>query len=141
MNIGNLAKTTGCPTETIRFYEKEGLLPVVLRSENNYRRYDQHHVDRIRFIRNCRMLDMSHSEIRMLIELMTEESSQCDQIKQILTEHIDHVEARIAELKQLRQQLANVADHCITEQSTMACGIVDKLTTMETKKQKKSHLG
>lgn len=57
MKIGELAKRTGCPVETIRYYEREGLLPEPARSEGNYRQYTLAHVERLSFIRHCRSLD------------------------------------------------------------------------------------
>lgn len=59
MKIGELAKLTDCQVETIRYYEREGLLPEPARSEGNYRLYTQAHVERLTFIRNCRSLDMT----------------------------------------------------------------------------------
>ena len=67
MRIGDLAQATLCPVETIRYYEREGLLPAPARSGGNYRLYGTQHVERLRFIRNCRSLDMTHDEIRTLL--------------------------------------------------------------------------
>ncbi len=69
MKIGELAKLTDCQVETIRYYEKENLLPEPARSEGNYRLYTQAHVERLTFIRNCRSLDMTLEEIRSLLSL------------------------------------------------------------------------
>ena len=64
MKIGALAEATGTPVETIRFYEREGLLPPPARAENNYRLYLPIHVERLAFVRQCRGLDMTLDEIR-----------------------------------------------------------------------------
>lgn len=69
MKIGELAKLTDCQVETIRYYEKEGLLPPPARSDGNYRLYTQAHTERLVFIRNCRSLDMTLEEIRSLLGL------------------------------------------------------------------------
>ncbi len=69
MKIGDLAKATDCAVETIRYYEREKLLPEPARSEGNYRMYTQAHVERLTFIRNCRTLDMTLDEIRSLLQL------------------------------------------------------------------------
>ena len=66
MKIGILAEATGTPVETIRFYEREGLLPPPARAENNYRMYLPVHVERLAFVRQCRNLDMTLDEIRAL---------------------------------------------------------------------------
>ena len=65
ITIGMLAKRTRCQAETIRYYEREGLLPAPARSQGNYRQYDSTHVERLSFIRHCRSLDMTLDEIRV----------------------------------------------------------------------------
>ena len=67
MKIGELAKATHTQVETIRYYEREGLLPQTVRTEGNYRVYGVEHLDRLSFIRNCRGLDMTPDEIRALL--------------------------------------------------------------------------
>ncbi|WP_146053956.1 MerR family transcriptional regulator, partial [Pseudomonas syringae] len=69
MKIGELAKLTDTQVETVRYYEREGLLPAPARSDGNYRLYTQAHVERLSFIRNCRSLDMTLEEIRSLLNL------------------------------------------------------------------------
>ena len=69
MKIGELAKATDCAVETIRYYERENLLPAPARSDGNYRLYTQAHVERLTFIRNCRTLDMTLDEIRSLLSV------------------------------------------------------------------------
>ena len=67
MKIGALAETTGTSVETIRYYEREGLLPAAPRADNNYRLYTRVHAERLAFIRHCRNLDMTLDEIRALL--------------------------------------------------------------------------
>lgn len=69
IRIGELAQRTGCEVVTIRYYEKEGLLPEPARSSGNYRLYGEEQVKRMQFIRHCRSLDMSLGEIRTLLNL------------------------------------------------------------------------
>lgn len=141
MKIGELAKMAQCTTETIRFYEKIGLLFPAFRNENNYRFYGEKHIERLKFVRNCRALEMSHDEIRTLIEI-TEQPISCsehDHIHQLLTEHLHHIDERINELTHLRQQLSALQQHC--QQSEPLCGIVQELSEMEiTNKSIKNHL-
>ena len=66
MRIGDLAEATGTPVETIRFYEREGLIAPPRRSDNNYRMYQPAHAERLAFIRQCRSLDMALDEVRAL---------------------------------------------------------------------------
>ena len=69
VQIGELAKRSDCKVVTIRYYEKEGLLPEPLRSSGNYRLYDEGHLERLQFIRHCRSLDMSLEEIKTILGL------------------------------------------------------------------------
>ncbi|GAB3245111.1 Cd(II)/Pb(II)-responsive transcriptional regulator [Chitinimonas naiadis] len=143
MKIGELAQVAQCTVETIRYYEKEGLLSEPERTAANYRSYGELHVERLRFIRNCRALDMTHGEIRALLGLMDKPDDGCGAINHLLDDHIGHVDARIAELLQLKQQLTLLRQQCQTERTTDACGILHGLATMETetKAERHTHLG
>jgi Cd(II)/Pb(II)-responsive transcriptional regulator len=143
MKIGELARLANCTTDTIRFYEKEGLLPEADRTDANYRSYNESHIDRLRFIRNCRALDMTHDEVRALLAASDSAAAGCGAINALLDEHIGHVNKRIDELLQLREQLTALRDRCSGEQPVEDCGIIHGLTSMETThpKPKASHLG
>lgn len=143
MKIGELAKAAKCTTETVRFYEKAGLLPEAARTEGNYRRYGPLHLERLRFIRNCRALDMTHEEIRALLGLMDKATESCGAVNVLLDEHIGHVDARIEELLQLKRQLGVLRRQCHTEQAVDACGIVHGLASMEptARRERQTHLG
>jgi Cd(II)/Pb(II)-responsive transcriptional regulator len=143
MKIGELAQVAQCTVETIRYYEKEGLLSEPERTAANYRSYGAAHVERLRFIRNCRTLDMTHSEIRTLLGLMDKPDDGCGAVNHLLDDHIGHVDARIAELQQLKQQLLLLRQQCQAEKTTEVCGILHGLTVMETeaKSGRHTHLG
>lgn len=143
MKIGELAKIAHCTTETIRFYEKEGLLPEADRTEANYRSYTARHVERLRFIRNCRALDMTHDEIRALLRLTDAPAEGCGEINARIDEHIAHVDTRIDELRQLKAQLTTLRDQCQTEQAVEDCGIVHGLADKEVSapRSRHTHLG
>ncbi|WP_159876618.1 MULTISPECIES: Cd(II)/Pb(II)-responsive transcriptional regulator [Aquitalea] len=143
MKIGDLAQQAGCTTETVRFYEKAGLLPAADREANNYRSYGSRHLERLRFVRNCRALDMTHEEIHQLLELMAAPAADCGGVNHLLDDHIHHVDARIAELLQLKQQLDALRQRCQREQAVDACGILQGLVEMETvsRPERHTHLG
>ena len=143
MKIGELARIAQCTVETIRYYEKEGLLPAPARTESNYRHYGAHHLERLCFIRNCRALDMTHGEIRALLSLRDEPQACCSAVNHLLDDHIGHVDTRIAELQQLKQQLTLLRQQCRVEQATEACGILLGLAEMETdaRQERHTHLG
>lgn len=131
MRIGELAKATKCTVETIRYYEQQGLLPVPYRTENNYRLYSKIHLNRLKFIRNCRSLDMTHEEIRELLMLVDQPNEDCEAISVLLDEHIEHVNIRLIELQELQQQLVTLRNHCSGGSSIDHCSIVQELTDME----------
>jgi len=143
MKIGELAKMAQCTTETIRFYEKEGLLPQAIRTDSNYRSYTETHAERLRFIRNCRALDMTHDEIRHLLSATDAPGEPCGSINSLVDEHILHVDRRIEELTQLKAQLVALRGQCTTEESATDCGIVQALSTnnVAPAREKRTHLG
>lgn len=143
MKIGELAKIAKCSAETIRFYEKEGLLPPAARSENNYREYQQSHLERLRFIRNCRAFDMSHEEIRQLLLQVDSHADDCQTVNILLDEHILHIEHRIQELMNLKVQLQTLRQQCQQQQGIDECGIVQGLTNLELTHhtERHTHLG
>ena len=105
LKIGELAKQTGCLVETIRYYEREGLLLEPARSEGNYRLYTDIHVERLQFIRHCRSLDMTLEEIRNLLRFRDAPNENCSDVNALLDEHIEHVSNRIRELRFLQKKL------------------------------------
>lgn len=127
MKIGELAKKADCQVETIRYYEREGLLPAPARSEGNYRLYNSEHLERLVFIRNCRTLDMTLEEIRRLLALRDLPQESCAGVDSLVDEHIEHVEARIASLQALRQQLSELRERCRGGHEAEACGILRQL--------------
>ncbi|MDB6047540.1 MAG: Cd(II)/Pb(II)-responsive transcriptional regulator [Pseudomonas sp.] len=126
MKIGELAKLTDCQVETIRYYERETLLPPPARSEGNYRLYTQAHVERLTFIRNCRSLDMTLEEIRSLLNLRDSPQDQCESVNALIDEHIHHVNARVASLQLLQAQLMELRQSC-TDGTLKHCGILQQL--------------
>ncbi|CRM69879.1 Zn(II)-responsive regulator of zntA [Pseudomonas sp. 31 R 17] len=124
MKIGELAKLTDCPVETIRYYEKEGLLPPPARTDGNYRVYTQAHTERLIFIRNCRSLDMTLEEIRSLLNLRDSPQDQCESVNALIDEHIHHVKARIDGLLALQEQLLDLRQRCGGGEP---CGILQQL--------------
>lgn len=142
MRIGDLAKQTNTKVETIRFYEKEGLLPEAHRTENNYRDYQQEHLERLRFIRNCRAFDMSHEEIRELISLVDSHAENCGSVNHLLDRHIEHIENRISELTDLLSNIKLLRQQCQQQEGIDSCRIIHGLASfpLNESSEKKSHL-
>ena len=127
MKIGELARAAQTQSETIRFYEREGLLPQAARTQANYRTYEGNHVERLAFIRQCRLLDMTLGEIRTLLQFKDAPQENCAEVNALLDEHISHVAARIGELKQLENELKILREQCAGGQAGAECGILSGL--------------
>ncbi len=127
MKIGELASATDTPIETIRYYEREGLLPAPSRSDGNYRIYRDTHAQRLAFIRRCRVLDMSLDEVRSLLRYIDAPGGDCTGVNQLLDEHIGHVELRLAELGRLQRELRQLRAHCKRGGPPDSCGILRTL--------------
>ncbi|MEO8467257.1 MAG: Cd(II)/Pb(II)-responsive transcriptional regulator [Gammaproteobacteria bacterium] len=131
LKIGELARRTDCPVETIRYYERVGLLPAPTRSGGNFRLYGKAHVERLSFIRRCRSLDMALEEIRILLGFRDAPEKDCGDVNLLLDEHVGHVAARIAELTILEEQLKALRRQCDRSQSAGDCGILNELAHTE----------
>lgn len=127
MRIGELALATGVDVETIRYYEKAGLLEGPARSDNGYRAYGTAHRERLDFIRHCRALDMAHDEIRALLRFKDAPDDNCESVNTLLDEHIVHVARRIAELQSLEKQLRRLRSHCRKVRTARDCAILNEL--------------
>ena len=128
MKIGELAKLTDCSIQTIRHYEKEGLIASGVRSEGNFRLYNRTAVERLLFIKRCRRLDLSLSDIRQLLRRRDSPSAQCDDINQMIARHLQEVESRMADLESLRHQLRELQRTCSKGRAVEQCGILHSLT-------------
>jgi Cu(I)-responsive transcriptional regulator len=124
--IGELARATGTKVETIRYYERIGLLPVPLRTGGNYRAYDRDHLNRLSFIRRARDLGFSLDEVRALLRLSDQRNQSCGEVDRIARAHLDAVERKIADLAALGAELRQLIGQC--GHGTIAdCRIIDAL--------------
>lgn len=105
LKIGELARRTRCSAETIRYYEREGLLAEPTRTAGNFRLYSGADVERVAFIRNCRSLDMTLDEIRHLLRVADTARESPTAAHELLDEHLAQVIDRIEQLQQFERQL------------------------------------
>ena len=127
LKIGELAAHTGYTVEAIRYYERQGLLPAPARSDGNYRLYRGTHLERLRFIRHCRSLDMALDEIRSLLTFRDHPDQSCGAVNALLDRHIVEVADRIAQLRDLEQQLLGLRGLCTDVQTAKECAILQCL--------------
>jgi DNA-binding transcriptional MerR regulator len=112
MKIGELSRATGTNIETIRYYERIGLLPAPGRTPANYRSYGDAHRSRLSFVRHSRDLGFTIEEIRSLLDLSDNPERECDEADLIATRHLEQVEEKIAQLALLRDELARIVGRC-----------------------------
>lgn len=122
----DLARMTGCNMETIRYYENVGIMPDPPRDRNNYRRYDDSHVARLRFVMRARDLGFSLEEIRDLLALVDGGIQTCAEVQSIASRHIDSVRAKIADLQRIERVLSETVSRCSGE-DVPECAVIDAL--------------
>ena len=122
MKIHELSKQSGIHLETIRYYEKMGLMPEPKRLTNGYRDYDEASLKQLKFIKTCRALDFSLAEIKFFNEMKTQQSQHCE-VDSMLAKHLVSVEEKIAELTEIKhflQSLITEDDHQSADCKAMA---------------------
>ena len=126
MKIGELAKATATKVETVRFYEKAGLLSPPARTDANYRSYGPAHLQRLSFIRRARDLGFSLDAVRDLLALADDRDKSCGAVDAIASGHLAEVERKIADLSAMREELGRVIGSC--RHNTVAdCKIIETL--------------
>lgn len=127
MRIGQLAVAASCQVETIRYYERERLLPPPLRSGGNYRLYDGAHLDRLAFIRHCRSMDMPLADVRRLLHFRDAPDENCSEVNRILDTQISRIGERMAQLQALESHMLALRSHCNQNLAARDCGILKGL--------------
>jgi Cd(II)/Pb(II)-responsive transcriptional regulator len=127
MRIGELARQAGVDVQTVRYYEREGLLAEPARTASGYRAYGAEHLERLNFVRHCRSLDMPLAEIKRLIDLAADRSVSCEDVNRLLRAHLERVQAKRKSLEQLEKQLAALNAQCESGHRVADCGILEEL--------------
>jgi len=125
-SIGEASARTGCHVETIRYYERIGLLPAPARTEGGHRVYRGNDLKRIGFIARSRSLGFALREVSDFLKLIDAGDYTCAEVKAITLDQITSVERKIAELKSMQKSLEQLAGACAGGKST-DCPIVDAL--------------
>lgn len=125
--IGTLSKRTGCKIETIRYYERAGLIPHPLRSPGGYRLYGTAQLKRLTFIRRARALGFSIEEVRALLNLADHRRRPCTEARAIAAAHLSDVRAKIADLKMMELVLRRTVARC-TRRGGSHCPLIEALS-------------
>lgn len=127
MRIGELAELTGVDVETIRYYEKSGLLSSPTRAASGYRIYGAAQLERLAFVRHCRALDMPLAEVSRLLDFLDHPVSSCGDINVLVDSQLARVRARLKSMRALEKQLVALRKQCFDTQATNDCGILHEL--------------
>ncbi|RMF39388.1 MAG: MerR family transcriptional regulator [Alphaproteobacteria bacterium] len=122
----DLARLTGCNLETIRYYERIGVMPEPPRTAANYRAYDETHVARLRFVMRARDLGFSLDEVRDLLALVDGGAQSCAEVRAMASAHLEAVRERIADLRRIETVLAETVSRCSGE-DVPECAVIDAL--------------
>lgn len=126
MKIGELAKACDCPIETIRYYEKIGLMPRAIRDANGYRSYDDQSTKWLQFILRSRSLGFTQKEVRRLANIAHQTQPACAEVHELLANHVIDVRSKLKELKQMEQALLRLKSKC--QKGTLHdCPVIDEL--------------
>lgn len=124
--IGELGKATGTKVETVRYYERIGLMPKPPRTDGNYRSYGQPELERLSFIRRARGLGFSLDQVRALLDLSDDRDRDCAMVDMMARQHLDEVEKKIADLIALQRELTALLQSC-SGGSVATCRIIEAL--------------
>jgi MerR family copper efflux transcriptional regulator len=126
-SIGQVAHRAGVGVETVRFYEREGLLEEPARRASGYRQYSEEAIKQIRFIKRAQQLGFSLKEIAELLTLRVDAETSCEQAKERAAAKLAEVEMKMVELQRMRQALLHVASLCAGEGTKGRCPLLDVL--------------
>lgn len=129
MKIGDLAKVTATDTQTVRYYERIGLLAPPMRCEKGYRSYPPQAIQQVAFIRHCRELDMSLSDIEQVLMLAEQPDADCNQLNILLQTYLDRVRVKRQTLDALEGQLLALQGRCGDSRKACDCGILKHLVS------------
>lgn len=129
MRVSEVSQLLGVDAETIRYYEREKLLPAPGRESNGYRTYSKMHLERIAFIRHCRALGMSLHDVRWLMDFIAAPQGDCSAVNDMIAHQLDVVTARLRSLRGLKKQLEALQKQCAVPSARRACGIVEELVS------------
>lgn len=126
LSIGQLAAAAGVNLETVRYYERIGLMPPPARTGGGHRSYDPVHVQRLAFIRHARALGFGIEDIRTLLALASPGHRSCAEVRDIASAHLSEVRTKLAHLARLEHILSETIDQC-SGAPTPACPVLDML--------------
>lgn len=127
LSIGEVARAAGVGVETVRFYEKSDLIGRPARTESGYRQYRPEVVREVQFIRAAKGLGFTLNEIRELLSLRVTKGKACTAVRRRALEKMAAVDAKVAELRRVRDALSELVAACASSESSSSCALLDAL--------------
>lgn len=127
LTIGQVAKAAHVNVETIRYYEREGLIPSPPRTSAGYRQYTEDAIRRVRFMKRAQRLGFTLDEVGVLLRLRVRRGSACDDVAAEATKAMERIDGKIDELKRMREALATLVESCHDRRALRDCPILDAL--------------
>jgi MerR family copper efflux transcriptional regulator len=142
LKIGDVAKLSGIGIETLRFYEKSGLLERPARTQSGYRMYGRDVLDRLAFIKQSQTLGFSLDEIRSIVEDARTGKSPCDEVREIVRHRLEDLDERMREMRRYRKELAGTLEEWdrLGRAPGHICGLIEG-THIEHRMDKKKSVG
>lgn len=126
MKRGELARISGCNAETIRYYEKIGLIPEPVRAPNGYRQYSDTHKSRLHFVQQGRELGFTIEDLKSLLSLVDRNAVSCGEVENLASEHLESVRKKIEQLKRMEETLQETISSCSGD-DVPDCPLIDSL--------------
>ena len=135
MSSGQVAKTAGINLETLRFYERRGLLPKPRRATNGHRRYDDDTLERLRLIKRAQALGFSLPEITDLLEAMNDPEASCEDVCATVQVKLDHMDQLLRQLRSQRRRLVRLRDACPQVRPLSECPVIEEIVSTTVKRR------
>jgi len=128
MTIGQLAQKSNMDSQTIRYYEHQGLMMKPDRTESNYRVYDDEAIERLAFINRAKQIGFSLNDIKTLLGLADGKVTQCDDVREFAETRLSKIQSQISDLKAMGKILSKLVRQCATSEEISECPILETLT-------------
>jgi len=128
MTIGQLAQKSNMDSQTIRYYEHQGLMMKPDRTESNYRVYDDEAIERLAFINRAKQIGFSLNDIKTLLGLADGKVTQCDDVREFAETRLSKIQSQISDLKAMEKILSKLVRQCATSEEISECPILETLT-------------
>ena len=137
MKIGQAAVEAGVNVQTLRFYERRGLLTPPKRRESGYREYDPEAVRLVRFVKRAQELGFTLKEVQELLRLREDQKASCTEVRSAARSKVEDIDSKVKTLRAIRRALGTLINSCTSDGSTRYCPILEAIEATEVKEKRK----